>query len=327
MYGLPKSASLETYESTKSLDGLKNSVAVRPKKWTFQRALTPGHSDKPLPRNLSWFKGLQVTQTGEFLTTGNDCGVEMFRDQLTNEYSNVGLISALFLTISIPSIFICDSWDRDWKKAAYLFLMNMGSAILVLSVLMSVILLLAVHECNSGNELRRFMDKIGMFSATPVMSFYIGAIIFGAFGMPFYCYVTYYHGNWNFLLCVYCIGYGSATVVLVPALARIGQAVYYAKDGRYGCLVMSRPNVEEAFSCYLAELRSDMNLTEDHMECEFMTLEGFKEYLMMQCAVTGFAELTAQRITSIYEEKQNERLAVESNRVKPIAYTLKERSV
>lgn len=321
--GLPKSASLLDASGSTKTDSLKNSVAVRPYKWSFQRALTPGHSNKPLPRNLSWFRGLQVTQTGEFLTTGNDCSVEMFRDQLTNEYSNVGLISALFLTISIPAIFICDSWDRDWKKATYLFLLNFGSAVLVLSVMMSVILLLAVHKCNAGNELRRFMDNIGRYATTPVMAFYVGAVVFGAFGMPFYCYVTYYHGSWSVLSCIYVIGYGSANVVIVPALARIGQAVYYAKDGRYGSLIMSRPNVEEAFSSYLAELKADLSLSEAHMECEFMTLEEFKEYLLTHCAVTGFAELTEQRIGLVYEEKQTQRLEAESNQIKPVSWTSK----
>ena len=117
--------------------------------------------------------------------------VDDLRSRLIVEQSSISLVAALFMTVSISQMFVCDAWDQDWKQGVYGLLINLASAGLVIAVLTSIIFILAVNECNTNSELKRFRSNMGLLLEFPFISFAFGAIMFGGITLCFWCYRTF----------------------------------------------------------------------------------------------------------------------------------------
>jgi hypothetical protein len=72
---------------------------------------------------------------------------------MITEQTSISLVAALFATIAIPAMYACDGWEEDWKKGVYGLVINLANAGLVVSVLSSVLSILAINECVTGSRI------------------------------------------------------------------------------------------------------------------------------------------------------------------------------
>lgn len=141
-------------------------------------------------KEVSFIGGIYHLLSGRWMQSGGD-EVDDLRNRLIVEQSSISLVAALFMTVSISQMFVCDAWNQDWKQGVYGLLINLASAGLVVAVLTSIIFILAVNECNSNSELKRFRSNMGLLLEFPFISFAFGAIMFGGVTLCFWCYRTF----------------------------------------------------------------------------------------------------------------------------------------
>jgi hypothetical protein len=97
------------------------------------------------------------------------------------EQTNIALVSALFATICYPMLFLCDGWsDDNWIKGVYGLLNILAITGLVVSVVLSVLFVLAINECSNEDELSRFQFKMNFLLQLPFICFFSGTSCLGA---------------------------------------------------------------------------------------------------------------------------------------------------
>jgi hypothetical protein len=128
--------------------------------------------------------------SGSWMRSGDE-GTDDIRSQMLTEQTSISLVAALFTTVGIAQMFVCDGWEDDWKKGVYGLVINLANVGLVSSVLVSIIYILAINECTNNSELIRFRRHMGVLMELPFLCFVFGAVMFGAITLAFWCYRTF----------------------------------------------------------------------------------------------------------------------------------------
>lgn len=254
-----------------------------------------GRAPKP---DISIFMSLVHFFTGKWMQAG-DTAPDL-RNQMITEQTSISLVSALFCTISIPAVFAADGWDDDWIKGVYGFLVNFANAGLVVSVLSSVLYILAINECVSEHELKRFSTNMGFFVQVPTVAFLFGVILFGGVTMCLYCFRTY---ELNWFISYGACSYLGSSIVLVPTASMLVKSLYASKEGRQGLAIISRAELKKGIRQAIEGLHGG--------KAELAIADDVKEWLLNHANCLDFTELTERRFRKEYETVLEDLLGAE----------------
>lgn len=263
-----------------------------------------------LKKHISHIEALVLFFSGRWMQSG-DANAKDLRGQITSEMTNISLAAALFCTISIPAMFLSD--EDSWKAAAeiefvtgssfisaevvkgiYGLLTNLASAGLVTSVLLSVLFMLAVNECSTDGELKRFVEGMGTKLELPVLSFYFGVISFGGIVLAFWCFRSF---PWYWFIAYTVIVYMGSFAFILPSISLMVRQLYLAKDGRTGIVWLSKGEVTVAWDKYILEQLQGNS--------ELMELESFREFILTKSRAQAIASVTDQRISLKFEKERD----------------------
>ncbi|RYH04741.1 hypothetical protein EON65_46670 [archaeon] len=266
-------------------------------------AFTSTKKSKSLPTQLGFIHSLWHFATGKWMQSGDS--TTDLRNQMITEQTSISLVAALFATISIPSMFACDGWEEDWKKGIYGLVVNLAGAGLVVSVLSSVLYILAINECITDHELRRFNQHMGIFAQLPLLSFLFGVIMFGGVTLCFWCYRTF--TLWWFIS-YGVLAYMSSGVVLFPAASWLVISLYGAKQSRNGYAHLSMQAMRDAVRLAITDLYGG--------DAELCIKNDVKEWILGKIKCLDFVENTKRKFNSVYEEAL--RLLLKEEYVRPV---------
>ena len=148
---------------------------------------------------------------------------------MIQEFTNIALVSALFLTMVAPNLFVAGDLvtedGADWWANVFLIESFFTTLSFAMSILFALFYLLYVNEMVNLDELVRWNDLVGMWTLAPTFLYFIG--IFGwIFSILIFC-----HANGTPLLISFinCGMLGVVICLFQYYLIRHVQALYRAK--------------------------------------------------------------------------------------------------
>jgi len=240
-------------------------------------------------KDISWLVGLWHFSTGKWLNDRELFNTEDLRDQLMNSQTQVALVAALFLTISIPALFLTSSMNDDWWKDVFGLLINLSNALLTSSVFLSVTFMLAINECSSSTELFRFKTAMGAKMHFSVRLFIAGSVVFGGLSLGFWCLQNF---NWRWAVGYLGGPFALSGVILFPVVGTTVSTLYSIKNKGKGIITIKMPILAKEFKQYL----------ESRNGIDYASEEDFSDWLLERAKAFRLTTITKKRITAIWEK-------------------------
>ena len=131
-----------------------------------------GGDGDSLPREFPWSFYARALLTLEWMQLG-DSRKEGVEQQLWSEMSQVGLLSALLLTMigSFIMLFNDDKGSENWTTGVSLVIWTASIALMAVSTLLCVFFLLAANECEDDEEASELLTCLGKLTLIPAHCF------------------------------------------------------------------------------------------------------------------------------------------------------------
>uniref|UniRef100_A0A7S4QAN8 Uncharacterized protein n=1 Tax=Alexandrium monilatum TaxID=311494 RepID=A0A7S4QAN8_9DINO len=232
--------------------------------------------------------------TGSWMRTGDHIAKSL-REQLLMEQTNIAVVAALFLTVSVGMLMLADKgneWEDRWERGVFCLVLNISNLLMTVAVILSVFIMLAVNECKDEPELKRFDRLMGFLVQLPLLLFISGVAIFGSVGCGFWVYLSF---EWEWFLGITVPTYAASAITLIPAVLRTLQMLYRAKDDRFGTVIIAGDQVSLALKACIAR---------DESGGECVDMEAFMEYVSMVCQAEQIAPLTQVKMQTALEAWQ-----------------------
>jgi hypothetical protein len=265
---------------------------------SFSAKIFIENDSDPAPKNVSVVQAVWHLVTCKFLTYGNTA--RDIRAQLLQEQLNVALVSALFLTISIPAmLWITELEQYGWSEFHRSLLgvsLCMSTANFAIAVVFAVLYALAIQECVDDCELRRFTALMGRYFQLSSISFILGVIILGGFSWTMWAYVTF-RFDWFLGLSITYIALNTFVCVFTGLIVMI-KKLYKAKEGRCGEVIITREQLSKAITAYLGTL----------MHKDLADIEKFKEFVFYETHALDFSAQTRARLRTEWNKAMKDAL-------------------
>ena len=121
---------------------------------------------------------LRAAITWEWLSS-NDVRSTGLKQQLQGEMSQIGLLSALMLTI-VSAFLMLFYEPRDysqWQIGASVIIWTVAFTLMLMSTVNSVLLLLAINVCRDDEECKQLTQRLGKLKLFPAQAFHISILI------------------------------------------------------------------------------------------------------------------------------------------------------
>ena len=160
------------------------------------------------PWHMSPFGLFRAALTWEWLQTG-DRKRKGLKNQVENEMTQVGVLSALVLTIISAFLMLFhdaeNAYDEAWKTGVSVLLWSTSWTLMLMATVNSVLLLLASNECGDDDECEKFMARMGKLVLFPAQIFHVSLLVSCA-GIVFWTF--------NLLTFEYWVAFVSVSAVL-----------------------------------------------------------------------------------------------------------------
>ena len=167
------------------------------------------------PWHMSPFGLLRAALTWEWLQTGDRIRTGL-KKQVENEMTQVGVLSALVLTIISAFLMLYhdaeNAYDEAWKTGVSVLLWSTSWTLMLMATVNSVLLLLASNECDDDDECEKFMARMGKLILFPAQIFHVSLLI-SCLGIVFWTFNLLTFEYWVAFVAVSAILYGMQTSI------------------------------------------------------------------------------------------------------------------
>jgi hypothetical protein len=247
----------------------------------------------PAPKTIGILGAIRDIITCKFLVYGDTA--RDIRGQMVNEQLNIALVSALFLTVSIPAmLWSTELYQHGWTKTeSSIFGLSLciATANFAIAVVFAVFFSLGIQECIDDGELRRFTQKMGRLLQLSSVSFIVGVITIGMFSWTMWCYVTF-ASQWFWGIFSGCIVVNTFMAAFSGLIIMI-KNLYAAKEGRHGLLIVCRAELGKAVKAHMQTLPSS----------NVCTLESITEFMLRESGCIGLTEITSLGLRSVWKQE------------------------
>tara|TARA_B110000003_G_C16481853_1_gene469910 strand:+ start:115 stop:678 length:564 start_codon:yes stop_codon:yes gene_type:complete len=164
---------------------------------------------------MSPFGVLRAALTWEWLQTGDRQRAGL-KKQVENEMTQVGVLSALVLTIISAFLMLFhddgNAYDEAWKTGVSVLLWSTSWTLMLMATVNSVLLLLASNECGDDDECEKFMARMGKLFLLPAQIFHISLLVSCA-GIVFWTFNLLTFEYWVAFVGVSAVLYGTQTSI------------------------------------------------------------------------------------------------------------------
>jgi hypothetical protein len=282
----------------------------------FSATIFKSIDTRPAPTEISIPGAIWDIVTCKFLVYGDQA--KDIRGQLMQEQLNIALVSALFLTISIPAmLWITELEHTRWtelERSIFGLSLCLATANFAIAVIFAVFFSLSIQECVDEDELHRFTSHMGRYLQLSSVSFIIGILTLGGYSWTFWCYVTF-RIDWFLGIALGCIGLNTFFIVF-SGLIMMVKKLYAAKGGRGGLVILSRDQISRAIQAYLDTLA----------HADLADLDCMKEFVLSRTRCSAFSPQSLGRLhvewqkallITLKEQYEVENLEDDSRRRKP----------
>lgn len=132
------------------------------------------------PWNMSPLGLLRAALTWEWLQTGDRNSIGL-KSQIENEMTQVGVLSALVLTIISAFLMLFhdsdSAYNDEWKTGTSVIIWTTSWTLMLMATVNSVLLLLASNECDDDAECEKLMARLGKLVLFPAQIFHVSVLI------------------------------------------------------------------------------------------------------------------------------------------------------
>ena len=185
------------------------------------------------PWHMSRLGILRAAVTWEWLQTG-DRVKEGLKEQVDNEMKQVGVLSALVLTIISAFLMLFNnSDDADWKTGTSVIIWTTSWTLMLMATVNSVLLLLASNECKDDTECDKLMLRLGKLVLFPAQIFHV-SLLSSCMGIGFWTFQLLAWKYWVAFVAVSAALYGTQTCIYWFIIHSVYAVKYEAQQEESG---------------------------------------------------------------------------------------------
>ena len=276
---------------------------------------------KPNTNVVNFLKNTLYFVSFEWLNWGNATGKDV-KQQVIQEVTNFGILSALSLSLNISVATVVDS-NHEWNGAfreVMGVIFNVSCSSFIISLLSSAFLLLLINETPDGRAVNIVIDYVNYWFRVPGLSFVVG--IYGFAGIlilwifhEFYFWISVGVTAAYMFLASYAI-MGSVTQGMI--------ALHNVMD-TYGILTIADDvTVHDLLEFYLTKAMKSRDKVStlpgtDGSKANHRFIPGFRRsqfyaWVLAAYDCCEFCDITNKRLDKIVEKWENEMAGIEADK-------------